>query len=116
MRYRLGIDVGGTFSDFYLLSEDAGREYTLKVSSTQMTYPVRAPGMTYSLEAAPTTTVRSDPQADRRRVASSTVCPRPVDERPEGRIRDEVPAVLLFQHLHCVLRTYIVAQSAAFTG
>ena len=34
MRYRLGVDVGGTFTDFYLLDEASNREYTLKVSST----------------------------------------------------------------------------------
>jgi N-methylhydantoinase A len=34
MKCRLGIDVGGTFTDLFLLDEAAGQEYTLKVSST----------------------------------------------------------------------------------
>jgi len=34
MGLRLGIDVGGTFTDLYLLDETRGREYTLKVPST----------------------------------------------------------------------------------
>lgn len=34
MRYRLGIDVGGTFTDFYLLDESGSRECMLKVSSS----------------------------------------------------------------------------------
>jgi len=34
MRYRMGIDVGGTFTDLYLLNETTNREHTLKVPST----------------------------------------------------------------------------------
>jgi N-methylhydantoinase A/oxoprolinase/acetone carboxylase beta subunit len=34
MHYRLGIDVGGTFTDFYLLNETGDQRFTLKVSST----------------------------------------------------------------------------------
>lgn len=34
MRYRLGIDVGGTFTDLYLVNETGDQEYTLKVPST----------------------------------------------------------------------------------
>ncbi|NYT79933.1 hydantoinase/oxoprolinase family protein [Alcaligenaceae bacterium] len=32
--YRVGIDVGGTFTDLFLLEEDTGRTYSHKVSST----------------------------------------------------------------------------------
>ena len=34
MRYRLGVDVGGTFTDFLLLNEDTGETFTAKVPST----------------------------------------------------------------------------------
>ena len=34
MSYRLGVDVGGTFTDFLLLDEDSGETYTAKVPST----------------------------------------------------------------------------------
>ncbi len=34
MSYRLGVDVGGTFTDFLLLNEDTGDTYTAKVPST----------------------------------------------------------------------------------
>ncbi|MCY4265584.1 MAG: hydantoinase/oxoprolinase family protein [Gammaproteobacteria bacterium] len=34
MSYRLGVDVGGTFTDFLLLNEDSGETYTAKVPST----------------------------------------------------------------------------------
>ena len=34
MKCRLGIDVGGTFTDLYLLDETANRQHTLKVPST----------------------------------------------------------------------------------
>jgi N-methylhydantoinase A len=34
MKYRMGIDVGGTFTDLYLLTETGDREFTLKVPST----------------------------------------------------------------------------------
>ena len=34
MRSRLGVDVGGTFTDLSLLDEASGRQHTLKVSST----------------------------------------------------------------------------------
>ena len=34
MNYRLGIDVGGTFTDFYLVNETSKQEHTLKVPST----------------------------------------------------------------------------------
>lgn len=34
MRYRLGVDVGGTFTDFLLLNEDSGETRTAKVPST----------------------------------------------------------------------------------
>jgi N-methylhydantoinase A len=34
MTYRLGVDVGGTFTDFLLLNEDTGETFTAKVPST----------------------------------------------------------------------------------
>ena len=34
MRYRLGVDVGGTFTDFLLLNEETGDTFTAKVPST----------------------------------------------------------------------------------
>ena len=34
MTYRLGVDVGGTFTDFLLLNEDTGETKTAKVPST----------------------------------------------------------------------------------
>jgi N-methylhydantoinase A len=34
MSYRLGVDVGGTFTDFLLLNEDTGETHTAKVPST----------------------------------------------------------------------------------
>ena len=34
MSYRLGVDVGGTFTDFLLLNEDTGETKTAKVPST----------------------------------------------------------------------------------
>ncbi len=34
MSYRLGVDVGGTFTDFLLLDEESGETYTAKVPST----------------------------------------------------------------------------------
>lgn len=34
MSYRLGVDVGGTFTDFLLLDEETGRTHTAKVPST----------------------------------------------------------------------------------
>ncbi len=34
MAYRLGVDVGGTFTDIFLVDEDDGRIYTAKVPST----------------------------------------------------------------------------------
>jgi N-methylhydantoinase A len=34
MRYRLGVDVGGTFTDFLLLNEETGETVTAKVPST----------------------------------------------------------------------------------
>ena len=34
MSYRLGVDVGGTFTDFLLLNEDSGETFTAKVPST----------------------------------------------------------------------------------
>ncbi len=34
MRYRLGVDVGGTFTDFLLLNETSGETFTAKVPST----------------------------------------------------------------------------------
>ncbi|MEO0436042.1 MAG: hydantoinase/oxoprolinase family protein [Pseudomonadota bacterium] len=34
MKYRLGVDVGGTFTDFLLLNEESGETYTAKVPST----------------------------------------------------------------------------------
>ena len=34
MSYRLGVDVGGTFTDLLLISEDTGETYTAKVPST----------------------------------------------------------------------------------
>ena len=34
MKYRMGIDVGGTFTDLYLLTESGDQEFTLKVPST----------------------------------------------------------------------------------
>jgi N-methylhydantoinase A len=34
MSYRLGVDVGGTFTDFLLLNEDTGKTKTAKVPST----------------------------------------------------------------------------------
>ncbi|HXU57298.1 MAG TPA: hydantoinase/oxoprolinase N-terminal domain-containing protein, partial [Verrucomicrobiae bacterium] len=33
-RYRLGIDIGGTFTDLLLMDEEAGRLLALKVAST----------------------------------------------------------------------------------
>ena len=34
MSYRLGVDVGGTFTDLLLISEETGETYTAKVPST----------------------------------------------------------------------------------
>ena len=34
MEYRLGVDVGGTFTDLLLIEEDTGRTYRCKVPST----------------------------------------------------------------------------------
>jgi hypothetical protein len=34
MTYRLGVDVGGTFTDFLLLNEESGETFTAKVPST----------------------------------------------------------------------------------
>ena len=34
MSYRLGVDVGGTFTDFLLLNEETGETHTAKVPST----------------------------------------------------------------------------------
>ena len=34
MSYRLGVDVGGTFTDLLLINEDSGATYTAKVPST----------------------------------------------------------------------------------
>lgn len=34
MTYRLGVDVGGTFTDLFLVNEDSGRVFTAKVPST----------------------------------------------------------------------------------
>src|SRR5210317_554452 len=34
MTYRLGVDVGGTFTDFLLINEQTGETYTAKVPST----------------------------------------------------------------------------------
>jgi len=34
MSYRLGVDVGGTFTDLFLVDESSGRVYTAKVPST----------------------------------------------------------------------------------
>ena len=34
MSYRLGVDVGGTFTDFLLLNEESGETHTAKVPST----------------------------------------------------------------------------------
>ena len=34
MAYRLGVDVGGTFTDFLLMNEDSGETHTAKVPST----------------------------------------------------------------------------------
>ena len=34
MSYRLGVDVGGTFTDFLLLNEETGETFTAKVPST----------------------------------------------------------------------------------
>ena len=34
MEYRLGIGVGGTFTDLFLLDEQSKQQYTFKVSST----------------------------------------------------------------------------------
>ena len=34
MTYRLGVDVGGTFTDFLLMNEQTGQTYTAKVPST----------------------------------------------------------------------------------
>jgi N-methylhydantoinase A len=34
MTYRLGVDVGGTFTDFLLLDEESGETFTAKVPST----------------------------------------------------------------------------------
>ena len=34
MSYRLGVGVGGTFTDFLLLNEESGDTYTAKVPST----------------------------------------------------------------------------------
>lgn len=32
-RYRLGVDIGGTFTDFLLMNEDTGQHYVIKVAS-----------------------------------------------------------------------------------
>src|SRR5215472_3085082 len=32
-RYRLGVDVGGTFTDFLLMDEDSGQHHVVKVAS-----------------------------------------------------------------------------------
>ena len=34
MSYRLGVDVGGTFTDLLLINEETGKTYTAKVPST----------------------------------------------------------------------------------
>jgi len=34
MSYRLGVDVGGTFTDLLLINEDTGQTFTAKVPST----------------------------------------------------------------------------------
>ena len=34
MTYRLGVDVGGTFTDFLLMNEATGETHTAKVPST----------------------------------------------------------------------------------
>src|SRR5262245_42823823 len=34
MTYRLGVDVGGTFTDLFLVNEESGAVFTAKVSST----------------------------------------------------------------------------------
>ena len=34
MSYRLGVDVGGTFTDFLLIDEKTGSTFTAKVPST----------------------------------------------------------------------------------
>ena len=34
MTYRLGVDVGGTFTDFLLMNEETGETFTAKVPST----------------------------------------------------------------------------------
>ena len=34
MAYRLGVDVGGTFTDLLLINEDSGDTYRAKVQST----------------------------------------------------------------------------------
>lgn len=34
MAYRLGVDVGGTFTDFLLMNEETGETHTAKVPST----------------------------------------------------------------------------------
>ena len=34
MSYRLGVDVGGTFTDLLLINEDTGQTHTAKVPST----------------------------------------------------------------------------------
>ena len=34
MSYRLGVDVGGTFTDLLLISEETGETFTAKVPST----------------------------------------------------------------------------------
>ena len=34
MTYRLGVDVGGTFTDILLIDEDTGRTFRAKTSST----------------------------------------------------------------------------------
>ena len=34
MSYRVGVDVGGTFTDIFLLNEQSGKSFTAKVPST----------------------------------------------------------------------------------
>ena len=38
MSYRLGVDVGGTFTDFLLIDEKTGSTFTAKVPSTPVSY------------------------------------------------------------------------------
>ena len=40
MSYRLGVDVGGTFTDFLLINESDGSTYTA-VSYTHLTLPTK---------------------------------------------------------------------------